>query len=218
MQIKLVEQYPSCCLLIENKHKMNVHDCSSWHPYKNIQKMFLWSTMACICIFVCFQFEGIIVCRLGLLTFGYGFEPHQWQLRHLRSPKILWILQLHVIVNHPSTHLIYFLKTTLPTCTNSHKIICTIDFPMAKNLVHYKYLKMCLFVKWTCNLNVHKHCAFKFCIFLHFMFHCFTKDMLIGNVQFIFYYHIIHYNKRCPCTTKGVLVRQVISLNFEWNH
>jgi hypothetical protein len=89
-----------------NKHKMNVHDCSSWHPHKNIQKMFLWSTMACICIFVCFQFEGIIVCRLGLLTFGYGFEPHQWQLKHLTSPKIRWILQLHVIANHPSTHLI----------------------------------------------------------------------------------------------------------------
>jgi hypothetical protein len=34
----------------------------------------------------CFQFEGIVVCRLS--TFGYGFEPHQWQLRHLTSPKI----------------------------------------------------------------------------------------------------------------------------------
>jgi hypothetical protein len=37
---------------------------------------------------VCFQFEGIIVCRLGLSIFGHGFEPHQWQLRHLTSQKI----------------------------------------------------------------------------------------------------------------------------------
>jgi hypothetical protein len=37
---------------------------------------------------ICFQFEGIIVGSLRLSTFGYGFEPHQWQLRHLTSPKI----------------------------------------------------------------------------------------------------------------------------------
>jgi hypothetical protein len=29
MRIKLVEQYPSCCLLIENKHKTNVHHYQS---------------------------------------------------------------------------------------------------------------------------------------------------------------------------------------------
>jgi hypothetical protein len=60
-----------------------------------------------------------------------------WPIFPIKTPYFL------VTKVSPSNYQNWFLKTTLITCTNSHKIRCIVDFPIAKSSLHCKYSATC---------------------------------------------------------------------------